>query len=434
MRRVLCQVETLYVRQRSRAVLSCTLRGRLDAEALSTVFDDVTEAHPSLRSRTVPDGEGFAMHLLEEAERPRLSVRTGAVEDTFPTELNTSLPFGGPLSRATLVHSPDGEEHAFVLSVDHSIVDGRSAMALLNEVWERYRKLVEDGERPGDADRATAYPPSISELLPPADPEKTAAYLLRRTDEVRRSPAELIPFDIADPTGVAERGEGRIESALLALDAERTDRLRRTARATGVSVHALITAALLATARRHLPGDEPRVLGCLSPVDLRSRLSPPAPALMMIPAVTTHLQTLDVAPDADPFELARTVHARLGEFLAGDEPFQEIRITPEIPRNPFLQLATVIATNMGVLPGPRLPEGLEITGMRLLPGRENYFPAAGRSPVMACVVSVDGRLTIEFPFFTACFSPELVQGFCDGVGTVLDTFTEAAGPAPAPAD
>ncbi|CAM5334659.1 Phthiocerol/phthiodiolone dimycocerosyl transferase OS=Streptomyces fumanus OX=67302 GN=GCM10018772_28510 PE=3 SV=1 [Streptomyces fumanus] len=193
-------------------------------------------------------------------------------------------------------------------------------------------------------------------------------------------------------------------------------------------MHALIAAALLDTARRRLDGDGPRTLGCLSPVDLRSRLSPPQPASEMVPAVTTHLQTLEVSGSPDHLELARTVHARLTGFLARGDHFHELRITPEIPRNPALQLATVIVTNMGVVPGPRLPEGLRAVDVRLVPGREEYFPGAGRSPVMACVVSFEGRLAIEFPHFTACFSPAFMRAFRDDVRETLLGFAHAAEP------
>jgi hypothetical protein len=426
MRRALCPVETLYVGQRSRAVLSCTLRGRLDIEALSAAFDAVTEAHPALRTRIVPDGEGFALDLLDEAARPRLSTRTGAADDAYATELNTPLSVGGPLSRAVLVSAPEGDGHLFALSVDHTVVDGHSGIALHNEIWERYRALAEGEERPGAADGTPGWAVPVSELLPAVDEAATTAYLERRVDEARRHPAELVAYDVTDPSAV----EGRIEVCRLTLDEERTGRLRRTARTAGVTVHALVAAALLTTARRRLPGGEPRALRCLSPVDLRSRLSPPVPALVMVPAVTSHLQALDVAPESDPVELARTVHSRLGEFVAGDGPYHEMRITPEIPRNPTLQLATVIATNMGVVPGPRLPEGLEATDVRLVPAREQYFPAAGRSPVMACVVSFEGRLAIEFPYFTACFSPEFVRAFRDEVGAVLDACATAVEPVP----
>ncbi|MEU4931976.1 condensation domain-containing protein [Streptomyces yokosukanensis] len=430
MHRALCPVETMYVGQRSRAVLSSTLRGRVDIGALSAAFDGLAQAHPSLRTRIEPDGEGFALCLLDEAERPRLITRTGGEEDAHATELNTPLPVGGPLSRAVLVSSPEGDGHVFVLSVDHTITDGHSSIALHNELWDRYRTLVEGGADPGAPAWAPGetpeWPEPVSRLLPDADRAETAEYLDRRIEEAGRHPVELVAYDVADPSAV----QGRIEVSRLTLDTERTARLQHAARRAGVSVHALISAALLGAARRHLAGDGPRTLGCLSPVDLRSRLAPPLSALVMAPAVTTHLQTVDVAPDADPISLARTVHARLSDFVSGTGPHHEMRITPEIPRHPALQLATVIATNMGVAPGPRLPAGLEATDVRLVPAREQYFPQAGRSPVMACIVSFEGRLAVEFPHFTACFSTSFVQALRDDVLKALEALADnTPGPA-----
>ncbi|MES4892290.1 protein kinase [Streptomyces sp. NPDC096012] len=467
MHRALCPVETLYVGQRSRAVLSTTLRGHIDVEALSAAFDAVTRAHPSLRTRIVPEGGGFALSLLGEGERPRLTTRTGLVPDAYAAELNTPLSLGGPLSRAVLVSAPEGDAHLFVLSVDHTVTDGHSSIALHNEIWDRYRALVEGEEEPGAAAGAPGaapdWPEPVSRLLPAADPAGTAAYLDRRVEESRRHPVELVPYDVppaaADdatgtgsagvtgpggtgtgsaavtgPGGTGTAGGGRIEVCRLTLDEERTTRLRQTARRAGVSVHALVCAALLAAARRRLPGDGPRTLGCLSPVDLRSRLTPPLPAAVMVPAVTTHLQTLDVSTETDLTTLARSVHARLSDFVAGAGPYHEMRITPEIPGRPTLQLATVIATNMGVVRGPRLPQGLRATDVRLVPAREQYFPQAGRSPVMACVVSFEGRLAIEFPHFTACFSPSFSKAFRDDVRAGLAAFLDAPEPVSARAN
>lgn len=83
---------------------------------------------------------------------------------------------------------------------------------------------------------------------------------------------------------------------------------------------------------------------------------------------------------------------------------------------------------MGVVPGPRLPSGLRAVDVRLVPGREHYFPQAGRSPVMACVVSFEGRLGIEFPHSTACYSPDFMRAFRDDVRAGLLAFTEADDP------
>lgn len=438
MHRPLCPVETLYVGQRSRAVLSCALRGRVDAGALAAAFDAVTQAHPTLRARIVADGGGHALALLDETERPRLETRTADLEEAYATELNRPLTVGGPLSRAVLVSAPGGTEHLFVLVVDHTVTDGHSSITLHNTVWDHYRALVTDERpQPGRADAGTAdvpeWPEPVSALLPPADEADTAAYLDARIAQAKKSPVELVRYDPAR-TGGGAGDEGHIEVCRLTLDTDRTARLRGRAREAGVSVHALIAAALLRTARRRLEGDGPRTLGCLSPVDLRSRLTPPLPASVMVPAVTTHLQTLEVSETSDPVDLARTVHARVNDFIARGDHFHEMRITPEIPRNPALQLATVIVTNMGVVPGPRLPDGLRAVDVRLVPGRENYFPQAGRSPVMACVVSFEGRLSIEFPHSTACFSPTFMRTFRDEVLDDLLAFASEPRREPATTD
>lgn len=438
MHRALCPVESLYVGQRSRAVLSCSLRGRVDVEALSAAFDAMTRENPTLRSRIVEEGSGYALRLLDEDERPRLVTRTGDEDEAYAAELNNPLPVGGPLSRAVLVSAPDGRSHLFVLVVDHTVTDGHSSIALHNALWDRYRALV-DAEPGAEASESgmPRWPRPVSRLLPAADDADTAKYLDGRVEETRRHSVELVPYDVrrASATGqAADEGapvDGHIEVCRLTLDTGLTTRLRRTARSRGVSVHALIAATLLATARRRLDGDGPRTLGCLSPVDLRSRLSPPLPASDMVPAVTTHLQTLDVSETSDPLDLARTVHARLSDFIARGDHFHEMRITPEIPHNPRLQLATVIVTNMGVVPGPRLPSGLEAVDVRLAPAREHYFPQAGRSPVMACVVSFEGRLAIEFPHYTACFSQSFMQAFRDDVHSGLLDLVSAAETEPA---
>ncbi|MFI6036068.1 condensation domain-containing protein [Streptomyces sp. NPDC051315] len=437
MHRVLCPVESLYVGQRSRAVLSCSLRGRVDVEALSAAFDAMTQANPTLRSRIVEEGAGHVLRLLDEDERPRLVTRTGAEDEAYAAELNSPLPVGGPLSRAVLVSAPDGESHLFVLVVDHTVTDGHSSIALHNALWDRYRTLVHEGPTlEASVADTPQWPRPVSQLLPAADEADTAKYLDGRVEETRRHPVELVSYDVRRPsaTGAVDEGaagDGHIEVCRLTLDTGLTTRLRRTARACGVSVHALVAATLLATARRRLDGDGPRTLGCLSPVDLRSRLSPPLPTSDMVPAVTTHLQTLDVSETPDPLNLARTVHARLGDFISRGDHFHEMRITPEIPRNPTLQLATVIVTNMGVVAGPRLPSGLEAVDVRLVPAREHYFPQAGRSPVMACVVSFEGRLAIEFPHYTACFSPSFMRSFRDDVRSGLVDLASAAGTGPA---
>lgn len=423
MRRVLCPVESLYVGQRSRAVLSCVVRGRLDTAALSEAFDLLTSEQPTLRARIVPHGSGHALELLGEAERPRLTVRT-AGDEVYDEELNTPLPVGGPLSRAVVASAPGCDRHLVVISVDHTVTDGHSALTLQNTLWDHYRDLVE-GRRPSGTSGPVevVWPRPVSELLPPAPEPETAAYLARRLAETERRPVELVAYDA--PGQAAPEGGHRIEVRRLLLDEDRTARLRDAARRTGTSVHGLVAAAVLTVARARLDGEGHRTLGCLSPVDLRARLDPPVDPGVMVAAVTTHLQTVSVAPDTDPSALARGIGTGLREAVARGDHLQDMRITPHVPAHPVLQKGTVIVTNMGAVRGPRLPAGLQLDDVRLAPAREQYFPQAGRSPVMACVVTFDGRLGIEFPHHTACFSRPFMRAFRDDVRTALLSFPHA---------
>ncbi len=145
----------------------------------------------------------------------------------------------------------------------------------------------------------------------------------------------------------------------------------------------------------------------------------------MVAAVTAHVQALPVGEDTDLLELAREVGAGLQDFLDRGDHFQEMRIMPSIPRHPTLQLGTVIVTNLGSVSGPRLPEGTRLTDVRLVPAREHYFPQAGRSPLMACVTSFDGRLAIEFPHHTACFSRPFMRELRDEVHASLLALAES---------
>ncbi|SEQ90716.1 Condensation domain-containing protein [Streptomyces sp. yr375] len=434
MRRVLCPVENLYVAQRSRAVLSCVLDGPVDRAALSAAFDAVTAEQPQLRTRIVPDGDGdgggdsggHALEPLPEAEWPRLLTRTGG-EEAYLEEANTPLTVGGPLTRAVLVTDPDcdARRHTLVLSVDHVVTDGHSGITLLNTLWDRYRELVEgtegtEGTEGAEAARppVAAFAEPISTLLPPADPADTANHRDQRAGDVARHPVELVPYDVK-PTEEEPEEPHRIEVQRLRLDTAPTAGLRARARTEGVSVHALISAALLLAARRRMDGAEPRLLGCTSPVDLRSRLTPPVSAALMIPAVSMNLQTLPVGKETDILDLARQVGDGLREFLDRGDHFREMRIMPSARRYPTLHLGTVIVTNMGAVSGPRLPAGTRVTDVRLVPGREHYFPQLGRSPILACVTTFDGRLAIEFPHHTACYSRLFMRELADEVHATL---------------
>ncbi|MFF1480469.1 condensation domain-containing protein [Streptomyces sp. NPDC058301] len=424
MQRKLCPVETIYVAQRSRAVLSCTVRGDLDEELLAAAFAAKVAEHPSLRCRIAVEDGVHVLQPLAAGELPRLLVREGG-PDSFTEEFNTPLPVGGPLVRAVLLRGAD--EHTVMLSVDHTITDGHSAIALQNALWDTYTAYtakageLRDGAGQFAGQFSEQWPSPVSELLPPVSAQEAEEYLARRVERTRQAPVMCLPYEAVG----TERAPGEPELAVqrVLLEPDETARLLRFAKAQDVSVHGLIAAAAL-TAVRHRLGGEPgaRTLGCLSPVDLRSRLTPPLDREVMVPAVTSCLDVLEVEHDADPLTLARRVTENLHAAIGRGDFLQELHLLPQVPRHPALLATSVIVTNMGRVPGPVTPDGLEVTDVRLAPAREHYFPEAGRGPVMACVVSFDDRLGIELPYSAGCFTHQQMDELRAALHTTLLAF------------
>lgn len=393
-------------------MLSCTMRGDLDEKLFAAAFAAKVAEHPSLRCRIAVEDGVHVLQPMAADELPRLLVRD-AGPDAFTEEFNTPLPVGGPLVRAVLLRGAD--EHTVMLSVDHTITDGHSAIALQNALWDTYTALC--GELPDGAGQySETWPGPVSELLPPVSEREAEDYLARRVERARQAPVVCLPYEAVGTERAPDRLELGVRRVLL--ESGETARLLRYAKAEGVSVHGLIAAAALTAVRRRL-GGEPgaRTLGCLSPVDLRSRITPPLEREVMVPAVTSCLDVLEVAHDADPLALARQVTENLHAAIERGDFLQELHLLPKVPQHPALLATSVIVTNMGRVPGPVTPDGLEVTDVRLAPAREHYFPEAGRGPVMACVVSFDDRLGIELPYSAGCFTEEQM----DELGAALHT-------------
>jgi phenolphthiocerol/phthiocerol/phthiodiolone dimycocerosyl transferase len=421
MSRQLCPTEVIYVAQRSRAVLSCSVRGDLDEGLFAEAFAAKLAEHPSLRCRIAQEDGQLVLQPLAEHEAPKLVVRPRGA-DGFAEEFNTPLPVGGPLVRAVLLRGEgtgdaDGE-HNVVLSVDHTITDGHSAIALFNAWWRGYTLLVEGRSLP-TADQAGTHPVPVTELLPAASEQETGEYLASRIERARGRQLDFLPYQAV---GTEQANvEGKLTVRRVQLSSERTLALRQTAKDEGVSVHGLVAAATLLAVQRQL-GPDTRTLGLLSPVDLRTRLDPPLRSEVMVPAVASCVDVLEVTAQSDPLALARQVNDDLNAAIGRGDFLQELRIMPRLVEYPWLLATSVIVTNMGLVQGPTTPEGVEITDVRLVPARENYHPEAGRGPLMACVVSFDGRLDIEIPYSRECFTERQIDSVADELHRVLDGF------------
>ncbi|MBZ4320907.1 phthiocerol/phthiodiolone dimycocerosyl transferase family protein [Streptomyces huiliensis] len=404
--RPLCPLEELHVGDRSRAVVTVEVEGGLDLDVLAAAWSRTLDAHPTADSRIVPHGGGFALERLGAADRPGLA-EPAPGEDVM-TEIATSpLPVGGPVAR--LSTAARGSDTVVGLVVDHVVTDGTSALTLHTELWRHYAAvLAGEPARPA----AAAWPATVSERLPAVSGDAVAALLAERLEQARDRPLAQLPYVEAGGDGAPSAGRQPVHNVRVALSADRTGELAAGARTLGTSVHGVTAAALLLAIREELGGSGTAALGCFSPVDLRSRVEPPAAAGVMLPLVSGFPDVVDVAPGEGPEHvgpLARRVTEGLRGALAGDGWAVETALLARLVDHPELLATTVIVSNMGRIAGPVSPPGLRLRDTRLTAGREDYGPGFGQGPLFACVSTVDGAFSLEIPYTPVCSPPAQIE-------------------------
>ncbi len=122
-----------------------TLRGPLDAEALTASLNDLLVRHEALRAVFPGGGEGFVVQAALAVDPTFLDLsgldpeeREAAVAETLERERNTPFDLEkGPLFRASLLRLGE-EEHLLVLDAHHIVCDGWSYNVLLAELAELY--------------------------------------------------------------------------------------------------------------------------------------------------------------------------------------------------------------------------------------------------------------------------------------------------------
>jgi hypothetical protein len=170
-------------------------------------------------------------------------------------------------------------------------------------------------------------------------------------------------------------------------------------------VHALVCGAVVVAHRNFgSTATTPMPLGCLSPIDLRSRVTPRVGDTETTNFVGLHLAEVDVPLYGKPAVVGRAVKDQLAAALtrrvlpAVDLPrFFAARVG--VPFEP--RLSIVLVSNIGVLPSMAQPTDLRITDwQRILttPSASGMIPGYG-------VYTYDDRLTI-WSFYSSVFYTE----------------------------
>ncbi|ROO60552.1 phthiocerol/phthiodiolone dimycocerosyl transferase-like enzyme [Micromonospora sp. Llam0] len=426
MRRELSRSELMYVGEiRTQALTICTVRGGVDPALLDRALSAALAGQPSLRSRITRDGDRWFLTPLDPGELPRLAVRPDG-PGAQVREYNSPLPIGGPLVRAVLL-TGDGED-TLVLGVDHAICDGRSANELCYRLWRYYAEIQAGTYEPPAAPRED-WPAPIDDLLPPRTDEELDAHVRRRLERAEGAPVALLPF-LAAQDGKEPPREGAMTSCRLLLTRDETTRVLAGAKDAGVPLNGYVAAALLSALRDQLPPEfDDHRLGCFNAVDLRDRVVTPFGHEEMVPAAAWH-QTLAAVPrDADLVLLGNWLGTDLWEAVERGGPALELQALDRLMTHPAVWASSLMLSNVGRIEGPASPPGLEIVDTRKFAVNSKWNPDFGQGPVLASPMTVHGRLSIEMPYSTECFTTAQMTGIHDHVRGTLDRLADRV-PAP----
>ncbi|WP_309138719.1 phthiocerol/phthiodiolone dimycocerosyl transferase family protein [Nocardia cyriacigeorgica] len=356
--RLLAPSEQRFVRHGTYTGRSVAVAGRLDTSALSVAFATLLCAYPVLVCRIGIDqyGRGYLLRPASSVPVPMLSRSGDPDELTMPAH---RLDPAEQLAYLDVVLG-SGDRSRVTMYVHHGVADGGHSVELFARLWDCY------------TDQITSVPGAVTSFDYPMPLEWFAAQ--RGIGRHTRSGFE----DVARPLPPATSGGGDdapadgvlVRPRRLHLDPAATARIVELSRWHRVTVNALLTAALLRAYAGVAGGvgGVPVPVGCLYPVDLRGRLSPPVAA-----AAGTNMAGLaSFAADVDRagciVELAQRISTRLHEDLVTGTVQQSVLHFPDyFGEHRIHSLAGHIAiTNTGVVPHFRTPDTLGVTDYEIV--------------------------------------------------------------------
>jgi len=326
------------------------IEGLATETPLLAAADAVGRQIPFLAARILVDGRGEPYFALGEASSiPVTVVQSRGRPWTVELEDEMSAPFdpaAAPLARLRIV--VDGARHVVILSMHHSIGDGRSAVFLMRDILRSA-----GGET----------------VIPAYDPRSVEQALEDSGLPVREIPP--LREGQAPPPGYRAAALTRPRIAARTVEAAELEALRLKARAEGATIHGALCAAAArayADARPAHPVNPPRVF---SPVDARRRLFGAAEHL----SICVNGITVDMpAFSGDFWEDARFYAAKVGRFNDPDVLGYGIRAvraavlqaaTPELAAAVWTHVygAELLVTNLGRVDIPVLYGDLRVTGL-----------------------------------------------------------------------
>ncbi|KZM70873.1 phthiocerol/phthiodiolone dimycocerosyl transferase family protein [Nocardia terpenica] len=365
-------------------LMSSVVEGELDADILRRVLAELAAVHPMLGTEVIEGEPPRLRHV--PGYRPPLTVVDGG-DAEYLRLIDAEQDWRGGLFAARLLR--DGDRSRIVLVLHHGIADGRSSVAVLDEMWRRYTAHAQGTALPVAA--AHSLPEAIDDVLAQTISEAECADLLDRMRGLVGEPPAMLPRDGgpgAPQRFVAERIElGDTESAAFAAVAKRA----------GMSVNSLLSGCALVAMRSRFDTAAPLFMVCGYAADLRAALHPPLPAHTVLNCASGWGTGLPVSEIADPVDLGRRVEDDVRAALDRRDPARLALAARYIrdPRTAALVAGhpTLAISNIGRIPAHPTPAGVRVL-------RDDLAALGPGMPAKLTAFSYDGRLTVQVEYDT----------------------------------
>ncbi|MGW4772278.1 phthiocerol/phthiodiolone dimycocerosyl transferase family protein [Nocardia sp. NPDC004278] len=384
--RVLGASEQRFVRAGTYTGRSVTVVGDLDTTVLGAAFTALQRAYPVVTCRIAEDSTGRG-YLLRPGEQPVVGM-TASQGDPDVVRIPDSIDPAGQLAYLDVVLSARGRSRV-TLFVHHSIADAGHCVELLSRLWDFYTDHLEFGTTtvvPHD------YPQSLEWHVAARGIARGSVSGFE--DVTRPLEAAVVP-----PAPAIAAPPSMVRPRRIMLDEQATARIIGLGRVPGVTVNGLVTAALLrafASEKAGVTGD-PVPLGCLYPVDLRTRLEPPVPRAEGTNMAGLASFAAQVDRSADILELAERISHRLRRDVAEGVVQQSVLHFPNYygPTRIHSLAGHVAVTNTGAVPAFRIPATITLTDYEIVYVSAHPRPSAGAAAAVTFLVyTFEGRLTV----------------------------------------
>ncbi|WP_103531687.1 hypothetical protein [Streptomyces sp. SM11] len=306
------------------------LHGPASHASLRSALAELQARHPLLRVAIEADATGRHPRFVPVDDRPvPLDHRTldspEAVENGWAHVIDEELvngridPHAGPLATTVVLSGPGpaGEVHDLILSAPHVVADGTTVISLLRQ----WAELAADGPV-----EPRAVLPAAEDLFP-AEHRGTAGRI-RAKAKADRDEGDLERLrprrvDADRPVPFEQR---RTRFLHRSLDAPTLDRLARTCRTHGVTIHGVLAAAMVRALATDAGAVDATWYSIGSPVDFRGDLEPPVGPDDVGSYVATIPSLVEHRADRPLWATAKEISADLKKRKALGEQFSMISL------------------------------------------------------------------------------------------------------------